>query len=54
MEDNYKEVYFGQYCQTCKHEADDENDTSSPCYDCLHEPVNLQSHKPVNWEAKKK
>lgn len=52
MEDTYKEVYFGQYCKTCKFKDDDENDISSPCYDCLHEPVNLYSHKPMNYEKK--
>lgn len=53
MEEIHKEVYFGEYCKTCRHEEDDENDTSSPCYDCLAEPVNAYSHKPVNWEEKK-
>lgn len=46
MEDQYKEVYF-TYCNTCKHrnlpQADD------PCHECLGEPVNLYSHKPVNY-----
>ena len=49
MEDSYKEVYFGQYCKTCKFEKDDENDVESPCYDCLAEPVNAYSHKPVKY-----
>lgn len=52
MEESYKEVYFGEYCKTCLHETDDENDISSPCYDCLAEPVNVHSHKPVKWKEK--
>lgn len=48
MEDSYKEVYFHKYCNTCKHKklAEDED----PCYECLHEPANSYSHKPVKWE----
>ena len=50
MEDGYKEVYFNEYCKTCEHEKLPE--TKEPCYDCLTNPVNLYSHKPVNWEKK--
>lgn len=52
MEEIYKEVYFSEFCKTCKYDKDDENDINSPCYDCLAEPVNLYSHKPVKWEGK--
>lgn len=47
-----KEVYFGEYCQMCKYEKLSEQD--DPCYDCLHESVRANSHKPVNWEEKEK
>ena len=50
MEDNYKEVYFDQYCKTCKHENLPETD--DPCDECLKETVNVYSHKPVKWEEK--
>lgn len=50
MEESYKEVYFGQYCATCKHEKEPE--TSRSCAECLDNPINLYSHKPVRWEAK--
>lgn len=50
MEDNYKEVYFDQYCKTCKHENLPETD--DPCDECLQETVNIYSHKPVKWEEK--
>ena len=50
MDDDDKEVYFGQYCQTCKHETEPE--TCDACSECLENPVNTDSHKPVNWKAK--
>jgi hypothetical protein len=46
-----KEVYFYKYCNTCNFsETPASND---PCNDCLSNPKNEDSHKPVNWEAKK-
>lgn len=50
MEDIYKEVYFDEFCKTCEHKdvAEDKN----PCHDCLNEPVNLYSHKPVMYKEK--
>lgn len=51
MDDSYKEVYFGEYCKTCKHETLPEEE--EPCWSCLNEPVALHSHKPVKWEEKK-
>ena len=48
----YKEVYFDQYCKTCEYEKCKEEE--NPCDDCLNEPVNLYSHKPVMWKAKNK
>lgn len=50
MEDVYKEVYFDQYCKNCKYE--DLKESDDPCDECLNEPVNLYSHKPVKWEEK--
>ena len=47
-----KEVYFDQYCKTCKHLAKD--DLEEPCNECLDEPVNLGSHKPVKYEEDEK
>lgn len=52
MEYENKEVYFHQYCGTCKHESVD--DIKDPCNECLGYPYNLHSHKPVKWEEKKK
>ena len=50
MEESYKEVYFDQYCKNCKHEKMKEID--DPCDECLNNPVNLYSHKPVMYEEK--
>lgn len=45
-----KEVYFDKYCKTCQHSKLEESE--KPCDECLSEPVNLYSHKPVKWEEK--
>ena len=47
-----KEVFFSEYCRSCKHEKCKETD--DPCNECLSEPTNLYSHKPINWEEKEK
>ena len=48
----YKEVYFDQYCKYCKYEK--VKDTKQPCDECLENPMNLHSHKPVKFEEKEK
>ena len=50
MEEIYKEVYFSEYCKTCKYEKVPESE--DPCDECLEYPMNTYSHKPVNWEEK--
>ena len=45
-----KEVYFDQYCPKCEHE--DKPSHEEPCNDCLNNPSNINSHKPVNWKKK--
>lgn len=45
-----KEVFFNVYCSTCKYEKRPE--TANPCWDCLEQPVNVDTHKPVLWEKK--
>ena len=49
MIDKNNEVLFGEYCKTCKYK--NYSETDSPCAECLAEPVNLYSHKPVKWEG---
>lgn len=48
MPNDYKEVRFDLYCSKCKHKKLPEID--EPCYECLKNPVNLHSRKPVNFE----
>ena len=47
--DDYKEVYFHEYCEKCKYWKLKDNEY--PCDECLDEPINLYSHKPVRWET---
>lgn len=47
MEEGYKEVDFKKYCETCKFKKNKETET--PCDECLSNPVNLHSHKPVKY-----
>lgn len=48
MRYDYKEVDFALYCKTCKHF--NKEDIDDPCNECLGEPKNLYSHKPVEYE----
>ena len=50
MQYDYKEVDFSAYCKTCKHEKVE--DVKDPCNECLSEPINLHSRKPVKYEEK--
>lgn len=50
MEDHTKEVRFDQYCKSC--EFKDLEETKDPCNDCLNEPCNINSHKPVYWKER--
>lgn len=52
MENQYKLVDFKKYCETCKHK--DKKHIEDPCNDCLDQPVNIDSHKPVNYEEEEK
>lgn len=48
MYDSDKEVYFDQYCKTCVNKDLDEHE--DPCHECLNNPSNVDSHKPVYYE----
>ena len=43
-------ITYNDYCKSCKHEKLEENEP--PCDECLEHPVNLNSHKPINYEDK--
>lgn len=46
--DGMKEVDF-TYCLTCKHWSKDE--AEEPCHECMNNPTNMNSHRPVRYEA---
>lgn len=50
MTGDYKEVYYHEYCVKCTHYKKDVIDER--CDKCLSEPINLHTHKPVQFEAK--
>lgn len=52
MEEIYKEVDFNKYCKTCEYKETEEK--CDPCNDCLAEPMNADSEKPVYWKEAKK
>lgn len=52
VDNDYREVNFGDFCKTCKHEKTPEE--QKPCCYCLEEPTRLYSEKPVKWKAAKK
>lgn len=43
-----KFVDFYKYCNECKFK--DNSEEQDPCYDCLAEPVNEDSHKPMYFK----
>lgn len=45
-----KIVDFHKYCETCEHF--DKAETEDPCFECLDEPVNEYSHRPVHYKEK--
>ena len=50
IDNSEKEVYFYKYCKTCKY-AELKGD-EEPCNECLANPTNTYSHKPVNYKEK--
>ena len=52
MEDHTKEVRCDLYCKDCEHYKDDES--TDPCNECLNEPSNINSHKPVYFKEKER
>lgn len=51
-EEEQQEVYFFKYCPTCQYRT--LKDSDEPCHSCLSEPLNLYSHKPVQYKPLKK
>lgn len=51
MHEDMREVDFNKYCKTCKYEELYEEE--DPCFECLDEPYNEYTDKPVKWEEKR-
>lgn len=47
MENEQKIVDFDLWCNRCKHRKLDGG--QDPCNECLNNPVNINSHKPINF-----
>ena len=43
-----REVRFDIYCKNCLYR--DKNEEDDPCDECLENPVNAYSHKPVYYK----
>lgn len=50
MRNNYKEVYFENYCNKCIYEKKEEHE--DPCSDCLSYGVLKDSHRPLKFKKK--
>lgn len=51
MESKNKLVEFNQYCYKCVYK--DLLDIQEPCNECISNPVNENSHKPVKFQEAK-
>ena len=45
-----KEVRFDEYCKKCVHY--EKRESEDPCFDCLDQGWNYDSHKPILFEEK--
>lgn len=50
MEQNTKEVRYDIYCEQCKNK--EKEDYEDPCNDCLNQPWNVDSRKPIYFKEK--
>lgn len=50
--DDKKIVDFEKYCQKCEHYSKSESE--DPCWECLNNPANTWSHKPIYFEEREK
>ena len=42
-------VRYDKYCDSCKYSDCNPGLDDNPCNDCLNEPVNEESRRPVNY-----
>ena len=45
MELSHNKIVSFTYCKFCEHKNKSEDD--EPCFECLENPVNIDSHRPV-------
>lgn len=45
-----KEVRFDRYCPLCAHYQ--KSEAEDPCYECLDQGWNDDTHKPINYKEK--
>lgn len=50
MDNHLKEVYFYQFCRTCRYYEKGEGE--STCDICLCKSTNTDSHKPTKWKER--
>ena len=50
IDNEYQEVYFHLYCEKCEYKGLDS--VEEPCNHCLDNPINIRSHKPVDFKEK--
>lgn len=48
-EEEVKEVFFDRWCPSCKHI--DKSESEDPCWDCLEQGWNINSHRPIFWDG---
>lgn len=49
-EQKQKMVFYDEYCPKCKNWKTDE--VKDPCNECMDQPFNYDSHKPINFQEK--
>lgn len=52
MVNREKIVEFEKYCDTCEHKNVEQH--KDPCHECLSNPSNIDSRKPINYKRKEK
>lgn len=50
VDSDLREVNFEKYCGICKYADCPEHE--DPCFECLDNPLNYYTEKPVKWEEK--
>ena len=50
VDSDLREVNYEKYCDICKHADCPEHE--DPCFECLDNPLNYYTEKPVKWEEK--